>query len=63
MTLEAYYIAKDKLQAPDGLDAFQRKEWYSEQIQNLQRELNNDDLNVVLEEQRNWQQKLQSAHV
>lgn len=63
MTLEEYYIEweKAKEQIPDGLNSPQRSEWYRTKRKALQDQLSEEDLAIVLERQRRWQEKMQSS--
>ncbi|MDH1603450.1 hypothetical protein [Empedobacter sp. GD03739] len=60
MTLEEYYSRKNNLDAPKDLDAFDRANWYTTQIKELQKSLSKTDLKIVLQEESNWQNKMQS---
>lgn len=60
MTLEEYYSRKNNLDAPKDLDAFDSANWYTIQIKELQKNLSKTDLKTVLEEEKQWQRKMQS---
>lgn len=61
MTIEEYDIALENLTPPDGLDSFERRDWFQKERQKLQNQLSEDDLKVVLEEERIWYEKMQSS--
>ncbi len=61
MTLEEFYTKKSNLKAPEGLDFLQRRNWYITEKQKLQEQLSSDDLKIVLENQKEWQNKVDSS--
>lgn len=61
MTLDEFYIKKEALQAPKGLNPFEEMAFYTGEIKKLQTELKDDDLKIVLERQSVWRKKMQSS--
>ncbi|MDO4763848.1 MAG: hypothetical protein Q4A00_05650 [Flavobacteriaceae bacterium] len=61
MTLEEYYKAIKNLKAPDNMDWVKRHFYYMEETEKLRSQLSEKDLKVVLEEQRRWEDKMQSG--
>lgn len=62
MSIEQYYTNQDKLNAPDGLDAFDRAQWYKAESEKLKKELSEEDLKTVTDAEKQFNYKMQSAH-
>ncbi|MCK0206206.1 hypothetical protein [Ornithobacterium rhinotracheale] len=61
MTLEEYYKAKEQIRIPKGLNRFEEIDYINEKIEELRAQLSNKDLQIILERQRHWEDKMQSS--
>lgn len=62
MTLEEYYKALEQIKAPAEMDWFDRHSFYMKEAKKLRSQLSKEDLKVVLEKQRRWENKMQSPY-
>lgn len=61
MSLEEYYTKKSALKAPEELDFIQRRSWFKTQVEKLQFQLSEADLKTVSEQNKEWQNKIDSS--
>lgn len=61
MTLEEYYIAEDKIVAPTTMSLAERINFYKEEVEKLRSQLSPEILEKVLENERHWEDKMQSG--
>lgn len=60
MTLEEYYKAKENIQIPKGLSWEEEDKFYFKELEKLRSQLSTKDLNIVLENLRQIQERMQS---
>lgn len=61
MTLEEYYKAKEKIKAPEGMDWFDKFDFYKTENDKLKKQLSPEALRIVKEREDRWEDKMQSS--
>lgn len=61
ITIPEYYTKIDALKASKNLSFFERMDWYKEKIMELRAMLSDKDRKKVEEDQKRWDDKVQSS--
>ena len=62
MTIEEYNKEVSNLSAPAEItDPFARSDWYRERVDALKQQLSEVDLNIVIENERNFYRRMSSS--